>query len=427
MKKKSVRIILAGALLFYCGLFIYTVVCADVVQNDRQSGDRNLVYIRVLIDEKERSKLVLAKSFWSFSSQNSFIVSDFKNPDRRQKLEVKNISVGMARDGHMMINGRRLLSDYIKIESAGGPIKWGKYTYNGSFFVIKRKDTFFLVNYVELEDYVAAGLRWEMVPGWPAATLEAGAIAYRTYVIDILRQKQLMRKKKYTGYDGDEDSDDICDIGSTWMHQVYRGIHASRSVHDAVEKTRGLIITSNRKPVSAMYHACCGGSIPAKRAHIDFIKHPYLARSYSCAYCKKFKYFSWKYSCSLAKLSQRLSSVISKNVSGEKNSQKALITDIVINKKDTAGVVQELLIKAGKHRFIVSTGTLTRLIGEIKSGTFVIVKKGKHVSFEGKGFGHQLGFCQWGAYGMGLKGRSCREILHFYYPKTVILNRKEIK
>jgi stage II sporulation protein D len=34
----------------------------------------------------------------------------------------------------------------------------------------------------------------------------------------------------------------------------------------------------------------------------------------------------------------------------------------------------------------------------------------------GKGFGHGLGLCQWGAQGQALEGTKAAEILRFYYP-----------
>jgi stage II sporulation protein D len=35
---------------------------------------------------------------------------------------------------------------------------------------------------------------------------------------------------------------------------------------------------------------------------------------------------------------------------------------------------------------------------------------------EGRGFGHGMGLCQWGAQGQALQGRSAAEILQCYYP-----------
>ncbi len=45
------------------------------------------------------------------------------------------------------------------------------------------------------------------------------------------------------------------------------------------------------------------------------------------------------------------------------------------------------------------------------------------IIFKGKGSGHGVGMCQWGAQGMASKGASYREILLHYYPKTKIKTR----
>jgi stage II sporulation protein D len=42
------------------------------------------------------------------------------------------------------------------------------------------------------------------------------------------------------------------------------------------------------------------------------------------------------------------------------------------------------------------------------------------VVFAGKGWGHGVGLCQVGAYGMALRGASYREILGHYYTGTAI-------
>jgi stage II sporulation protein D len=42
------------------------------------------------------------------------------------------------------------------------------------------------------------------------------------------------------------------------------------------------------------------------------------------------------------------------------------------------------------------------------------------VSFHGKGWGHGVGLCQVGAYGMALRGEGYRAILAHYYPGTTI-------
>jgi stage II sporulation protein D len=42
------------------------------------------------------------------------------------------------------------------------------------------------------------------------------------------------------------------------------------------------------------------------------------------------------------------------------------------------------------------------------------------VAFHGKGWGHGVGLCQVGAYGMALRGEGYRSILAHYYPGTTV-------
>lgn len=48
------------------------------------------------------------------------------------------------------------------------------------------------------------------------------------------------------------------------------------------------------------------------------------------------------------------------------------------------------------------------------------------VVFSGKGWGHGVGLCQTGAYGMALRGKGYREILYHYYPGTVVESLRSI-
>jgi len=42
------------------------------------------------------------------------------------------------------------------------------------------------------------------------------------------------------------------------------------------------------------------------------------------------------------------------------------------------------------------------------------------VAFHGKGWGHGVGLCQVGAYGMAVRGEGYRSILAHYYPGTTV-------
>ena len=53
-----------------------------------------------------------------------------------------------------------------------------------------------------------------------------------------------------------------------------------------------------------------------------------------------------------------------------------------------------------------------------------VEKKGKSIVFNGQGYGHHLGICQWGAKNIVDAGWNYTSILEFYYPGTVIMQLK---
>ncbi|MBM3461469.1 MAG: SpoIID/LytB domain-containing protein [Armatimonadetes bacterium] len=78
-------------------------------------------------------------------------------------------------------------------------------------------------------------------------------------------------------------------------------------------------------------------------------------------------------------------------------------------------VVTQLTVRRRKER------TTAREVKEIKKE--IHVKKMPVVlKFTGRGWGHGVGLCQWGARGMGAQGFDYREILAHYYPGTQIKN-----
>jgi stage II sporulation protein D len=61
-----------------------------------------------------------------------------------------------------------------------------------------------------------------------------------------------------------------------------------------------------------------------------------------------------------------------------------------------------------------------RLVGydTLKSTLFAVAVDGDVAHFSGRGYGHGVGMCQWGAKGMAERGYAARQILEFYYPGT---------
>ena len=56
----------------------------------------------------------------------------------------------------------------------------------------------------------------------------------------------------------------------------------------------------------------------------------------------------------------------------------------------------------------------------IRSTRFDVLIQGNKVIFSGKGWGHGVGLCQEGAYGMAMKGYNAFDILRHYYHGIMI-------
>ena len=62
----------------------------------------------------------------------------------------------------------------------------------------------------------------------------------------------------------------------------------------------------------------------------------------------------------------------------------------------------------------------------IMSNNYEIVIRGYYVELIGKGWGHGVGLCQWGALGMAKQQFNYKQILAYYYPQSVLMNYHEI-
>lgn len=158
-----------------------------------------------------------------------------------------------------------------------------------------------------------------------------------------------------------------------------------------------------------MFDACCGGAITSKMSGFNFKIAPYLSRSYPCTFCKDCKLYKWSAEYSLKELRSYFDSDL-----GE-------IKDLKITKKDASGFVQEMLVRGSKKSIYISGKKVYSLFKNIKSTRFKVIKEDNIIKFRGIGYGHCLGICQWGARQMIENGHTIKEVLKFYYPKTVIM------
>src|SRR3990167_3524250 len=272
--------------------------------------------------------------------------------------------------------------------------------YHGSLHLIKHKNSYLLINKVKLEEYIFSVLKTESWPGWPLEVNKVLAIACRSYAV----AKILEAKKANLLYH----------IKPTNYHQTYTGIHFNEILRQATLETSGIIMSHNKKPILAMFDCCCGGIIPAHTKRINISNTPYLARNYPCNFCKNCKIFNWKFKIS----EKELIDILKKEIKYFRN-----LTDIKIN-TDKAGIVEKILFKDGRKTHSLTGRKFYSLFKEIKSFVFDIKKDKNNFNIIGKGYGHHIGLCQWGARQMINEGWNYRNILKFYYPDIKFVRLK---
>ncbi len=276
-----------------------------------------------------------------------------------------------------------------------GCLMFDKHKYLGAFYLVRDNNTILLINSLDIDDYLLSVVHYEGWPGWPIEVNKVLVVANRTYLVD----KVLRANKSKQPYH----------IINTNKHQTYKGHHKFTRLKQAVDETRNVFISYNGEPIVAMFDSCCGGIVPGKIAGYDYKNHPYLARNKACSHCKKYSIYDWKKEFSRLELTE---------IFRKDHPDLQEIIDIKITKKDPAGLVKQVLVITKKTSFHVSGKKMYSLFPSIKSFCYIIKKKGRGYIFQGRGYGHHMGLCQWGSLGMVEDNWNYKKILEFYYPGT---------
>lgn len=347
------------------------------------------VHVRVLLQEYDLHNPVCFKVI----SASGFYLID-TTAKIKTAYAVKEIIIKYVK-GDFYFNGKQINKSSFYIKPLQGYFTFEGKSYQGSFLITADKKSVYVINSLDIEDYVCAVLRTESWPGWPLEVNKAFAISSRSYVIGIVLN-QITSKLPYH-------------IKNTNQHQTYAGIHNDPVLKAAVEQTRGVYLTYLGKPIVAMFDACCGGVIPGLMQGVNFAHAPYLARNYACRFCTNARGYNWKVTYTFDQFE--------KIVQPEFKKVKK-IKEVKNYKIDKAGTVQSIQIKTAQHTFHIPMKKLYYLLPKVRSFYFdVETDKGK-ITFTGHGIGHHLGLCQWGAREMVARGYTYKQILDFYYPGT---------
>ncbi len=359
--------------------------------NQSQSNDAldQFAYqVRVLLHEVPHKEI----GVWKVSSPKGVIVKNFR---AGEKLLYPGSVTVEYRNNVLFVNKHKSVAEHIALEPVEGFLHLNGNDYAGSMLFVIDKKKGYCMSQLDIESYIGSVLRCESWPGWPIEVNKAFAIACRSYLVS----KIAVATRKGQPFH----------IKNTNIHQTYNGVHTSPELLQAVSETKGVILTHNKKPIDAMFDSCCGGVIPSLISEVDFEKAPYLARSYPCDYCKPCKIYNWQAQYGLAEVTQMMRKAGIKVHS---------VDSVEVTKYDKAGLVKEVMVKDGKRKYKLNGKQCYALFDKVTSFCYTIKNVNKSLVLTGRGYGHHLGICQWGARRMLDHGATYKEILAFYYPFT---------
>lgn len=333
-------------------------------------------------------------------------------PFRSLDLQAVQIERKKDKDGfHWVIRPNGQKSSYLfsgkKLGISGKNLRLGKQTLPSSvdfYSPTVMGEKFDLLFELEIEDYLKGVLPKEMPASWPLEALKAQAVAARSYA--------LARKKEREFFP--------FDVESTVMDQAfdYKAAHSKTNL--AIEQTKSMVLLDeDSRVVKSYYHADCGGKTELS-SNVWGGAQAFRGAIQSCKHSSSSNVRSWDFEISRKNLREKIIEYLGfRNLSHIESIQAASISP--------SGRVGELIFRFIEGSFSISTQDLREIIGfnQIKSTMFNFEDFPGKVTFHGKGHGHGVGMCQYGARYMAKEGHTYQEILGRYFPniKVASLNK----
>lgn len=271
-----------------------------------------------------------------------------------------------------------------------------------------------LVNHVPIEQYLPGVLARELYTSWHPEAYRAQAIAARSYAL----------------WEMSRDMNREYDLESTQASQAYIGLTGNRRAIEAVQDTRGVVLSFDGQLLAAYYSSSCGGT--GQDSGLVFPKGqdlpPLKGREHG-ACCAAAKQYRW------GPIDRDASDLLARFAAwGEANkvsiAQIKSIKSIDITAANSVGRPARFTITESTGRrhtlsaedFRVACNYsgpgVTALAGELRLLSSHVTPQvlGSTVRFtDGRGYGHGVGLCQWGTQNLASQGYDAPSILAFYY------------
>jgi len=279
-------------------------------------------------------------------------------------------------------------------------------TYRGMLMIRRDGSKLLVNNVIDLEAYLPAVLAGELPASFQPEAFEAMAVAARTYV---LYQKRLYGGKR----DFDVLPDERSQVYADWTRVTPRAVAAVRA-------TRGEICTLPASEGGSIfctyYSSCCGGrSQPIWNVRRDEPSVEPLGGGVVCDGCKRAPHYRWgELRLSKAEISRR---VMERYPSLRKLGRVSRVE--LIDSTPDGRMIRLRLVGTSGAADTLGAEDFRLAVGgrQLKSTRCRMYDDGDGIVFyDGYGYGHGVGLCQFGANSLARSGADHLQILQHYFP-----------
>jgi stage II sporulation protein D len=294
------------------------------------------------------------------------------------------------------VDGRRGAAFRLRSER---PIRLNGRDYPATLEIVRSGEGVAVINDVPLEEYVVGVVRAEAMEKWPLEMLRAQAVVARTYAA---YHRLIAAAKPFH-------------ILASTAHQQYAGRVAPTSpVWAAVRDTAGQVLLWEGELFPAFYHTESGGYTEDPRSVFAARNMPGL-KPVRCDFSAAAgsPHYYWSLDVRLSDLSEALR---------RHGLEVGAISAIEVVERTPSLRASLVNIRGDRASVPLRGNDFRRMLGydTLKSTLFAVALDGPWARFSGRGYGHGVGMCQWGAKGMAEQGHTAKQILEFYYPGTVL-------
>ena len=325
----------------------------------------------------------------------------------------------------------------------------GMPVYPGHMEITEESDGLLLLNEVDLEEYLKRVTPSEMPPTYELEALKAQAVCARTYA---WRQIQGNAYSTYGAH-----------VDDSTNFQVYNNTLTFDSTDTAVNETFGQLLEYNGDPIEAFYYYTSDGhgtdgsvwgadasntpylravTINNKAKKLDLTSNEafesFIKDENTDAYDSDFPMFRWN--------TKTTSTILDEKIGGV-----GRITGLMITSRGAGGYAKTLKVVgtegsktfSGQSRIRSILGNVSLVYNRkdgstsmgwdtLPSGFIYIENNGTDenqvttFTIYGGGFGHGVGMSQNGAQGMAKQGKTCQEILKFFYDGCGLMDISEV-